>query len=751
MERHSTRMLPETHSWIDSINWRGLTKTQIAEAAAILTDQQVEQLLHHWPTWARPAQLAPAGDWDTWLICAGRGAGKTRAGAEWVRQRVKDGCRYIGLIGATAADTRDVMVEGESGLLAVCWDKDVDHTGQRIGRPLYEPSKRRITWENGARATTFSADEPDRLRGPQHDTIWCFTAGTMVATPSGNRAIETLVPGDDVLTRRGVRRVVANAIRTAVVGQVTFCNGSILVGTPDHPVYRPCGWTRLSDLKVGDMACAINASSGMGSGGTGMGLDVAPTTSERSKLTDQRKQFGFIERCGSIISGLFQMGSRSITGMTTNAIMRLTTWIVSKKESTRAFTGKSIRYQRQTGGAYQTESSDVLVADAISKEKRFLQRQGVQGATKKELTNKESPLENAYNAVMNSPVELETTVASVASTWQRQGEQRVFCLKVEGEPEYFANGILVHNCDEIAAWRYPETWDLAMMGLRLGAHPQALATTTPKPVRLVRQLMADPGCIVTRGATADNRANLARTFLAAVERRYGGTRLGRQELLGELLEDTPGALWSRDNIDANRLQRAGHPDLTRIVVAIDPAITSGEDADETGIVAVGKDRADHGYVLEDATMRGSPDAWARAAVRLHDRVQADCLVAEANQGGEMVALTIRTAAQALHREGQRRSKQVAVRMVHTFRGKALRAEPVSALYEQSRVHHCGAFPALEDQMCEFTSDFDRTAMGYSPDRVDALVHGLTEVLLLGQSIPMVGPAGNQQTNHWGAA
>ena len=411
-----------------------------AQTIASLTPDAAEALLYDWPFWARPEQLAPDGDWRVWLVLAGRGFGKTRTGAEWVRAQVEAGrCSRIALVAPTAADARDVMVEGESGLLAI--------SSPRF-RPTYEPSKRRVTWPNGAIATTYSADEPERLRGPQHDGAWC---------------------------------------------------------------------------------------------------------------------------------------------------------------------------------------------------------------------------------------------------------------------------------DEPASWRYPDSYDMLMFGLRLGADPRCVVTGTPKPVRLIRELVAAPTTHVTRGSTYDNAANLAPAFMAQIVAKYQSTRIGRQELYAEILDDTPGALWKRDALDALRLVK--HPDLARIVVAIDPAVTSNEGSDETGIIGAGIGAEDkHGYVLEDASLRGTPLQWAQAAVTLYHKLKADRIVAEANQGGDMVAHTIHTV-----------DPNVPVKLVHASRGKVARAEPVAALYEQSRVHHVGTFPDMEDQMCNWTQG------DASPDRLDALVWALTELLLDAPPEPRIRP------------
>ncbi|AWN47153.1 ATP-binding protein [Methylobacterium terrae] len=397
-----------------------------------------ETLGGSWRLKARPEQLAPDGDWFGWLILAGRGWGKTRTGAEWVQEQVQQRrAGRIALVAATAADARDVIVEGPSGLLAIA---------PKHMRPEYEPSKRRLTWPNGAVASTYSADEPERLRGPEHDSAWC---------------------------------------------------------------------------------------------------------------------------------------------------------------------------------------------------------------------------------------------------------------------------------DELGAWRYPEAWDMLMFGLRLG-RPRCVVTTTPKPVRLIRDLLARSDVRITRGRTMDNAANLAPSFIDAIQKRYGGTRLGRQEIDGELLQDVPGALWQREWIDQDRVTAAPE-DLRRIVVAIDPAVTNTENSDETGIIVAGLDAAGHVYVLDDLTARLGPLDWARLAVAAYRRHQADRIVAEVNNGGELVSATVRMVDAA-----------VPFREVRASRGKAVRAEPVSALYEQHKVHHVGSFTALEDQMCAFTADFNRSTAGYSPDRVDALVWAITELAVVNQ-------------------
>ena len=394
----------------------------------------MEVLQHLWPFWARDEQLPPPGDWRFWLFNGGRGAGKTRAGAEWIRSGIEEGrYRRVALIAPTMDAGRQVMIEGASGLLSVCppWC-----------RPRYEPSRHELRWPNGGLATLYSADAPERLRGPQHDAFWA---------------------------------------------------------------------------------------------------------------------------------------------------------------------------------------------------------------------------------------------------------------------------------DELCAWRVSQhAWDMLLLGLRLGANPRGLITTTPKPIALYKQLLRDPTVATTTSSTLRNAANLAPEYLREIISRYQGSRLGRQELDAELLEDVEGALWQRTWIDRTRVPAA--PPLERVVVAIDPSVATTPDAHETGIVVAGIDARDHVYVLADESLRASPDTWARGAIAAYARHQADMVVAEGNQGNELVRLTLHTI-----------DPFVPVQMVHATRGKRTRAEPVAALYEQGRVHHVGAFRELEDQLCLW----DATSGALSPDRLDALVWAVTQLAVDG--------------------
>ena len=267
-------------------------------------------------------------------------------------------------------------------------------------------------------------------------------------------------------------------------------------------------------------------------------------------------------------------------------------------------------------------------------------------------------------------------------------------------------------CDELAKWRHAEAaYDMLQFALRLGPWPRQLITTTPRPIPLIKRLIADPRTAVTRAATHVNAAHLSPAFLDEVLARYAGTRLGRQEIDGEIIEDRPDALWSRALIESCRVREA--PALARIVVAVDPPAAATKRADACGIVAAGRDEEGRVFVLADETVAGlSPIGWAVKAVALWRRLAADALVVEVNQGGDMVRTVI---AQA--------DREVPVQSVHARRGKYVRAEPVAALYEQGKVKHVGAFPALEDEMCDF--GLDGLSSGHSPDRVDSLVWAVT--------------------------
>jgi predicted phage terminase large subunit-like protein len=437
-----------------------------------LSPQEADYLLYDWSFWGRPSQQEPPGEWSVWLALAGRGYGKTRMGAEWVRAMMcgdtplaRGRCGHMALVAETAADARDVMVQSSGGILK-CHPPEF--------RPVYTPSLRKLTWPNGATAHTYSADDPEQLRGPEHEAAWS---------------------------------------------------------------------------------------------------------------------------------------------------------------------------------------------------------------------------------------------------------------------------------DELAKWRYAqETWDMLQFGLRVGINPQQLVTTTPRPIPVIKELLEAPDTYITRGSTYENYENLSPAFITKMERRYEGTRLGRQELHAEVLDDVPGALWTRRMLETRSAtnpmgagMRKGEdlPDMLRVTVGVDPSGTQGElnmrrvearggdhddeVGDDIGIVAAGLGEDGMIYVLDDATVNWGPADWARRVVQTYNNHEADMIVGEANFGGAMVEHTIRTV-----------DRRVPYRAVHASRGKAVRAEPIAALYEQGRVRHVYGKPLskLEDQMIYMTQ------RGYegagSPDRLDAAVWAITD-LMFGKS------------------
>ena len=279
-------------------------------------------------------------------------------------------------------------------------------------------------------------------------------------------------------------------------------------------------------------------------------------------------------------------------------------------------------------------------------------------------------------------------------------------------------------CDEICKWsNLEQTWDMLQFCLRLGKNPRQVITTTPKPLELLKKIMKDPTTITVRSATSENANNLADGFLDYVEGIYAGTRLGRQELDGEIVENNEHALWCRDQIEASRVDNVTQ--LNRIVIAVDPPASSGSKSASCGIIAAGMMIDGRCCVLEDRTLsKATPDKWAAEVVALYHLLEADLIVAEVNQGGDMVKTVIHTI-----------DPSVPVRLVHASRGKWIRAEPVALLYERGRVFHVGKFAELEDQMCTFTPD--GMAQGVSPDRVDALVWAITELALSKRGEPRV--------------
>jgi phage terminase large subunit-like protein len=668
-----------------------------------LSEAEAKALWYDWRDFhARPEQIAPEGDWDIWLAMAGRGFGKTRLGAEWVREQVYAGAQRIALVAETQKDLEEVMIEGDSGLLSV-FPPDQ--------RPEYKKKPVQLTFHTGAIALGYNATQPDQLRGPQFDTAWCFVAGTLVETDNGPQPIEAIHAGTRVLTRHGFKRVAATSSRDADVGEVIFSNGVKLVGTSDHPVWTERGWVHLGELTKGDVVCAINASNGAASAG----IHTEHTTSAQTNHRSRKKPYGCIAQFGKMLTGLCRQGMKSIISTATSLTTTSPTWNARLNLSTCGTMRSAIPTSVATLQSFRYEILNALGAGRRLSGVLKLLHQNAVHVFQNQPKKKERQTDIVSAAVSDLKVGPETFAASVVSTWRPLGQQPVYCLTVAEQPEYFANGILVHNCDETAKWRYArETFDQLQFGLRLGSHPKQLHTTTPRPIPLIKEIVAgkEGKVVITRGNTMDNASNLAKPFLQKIRDRYEGTRLGRQELAGEILGDLPGALWSLDRIDLYRVKEQPE-NMERIVVSVDPAVTNTDESDEHGIIVAGISDKE-GYVLEDGTLGGSPMDWARRAIALFDKHEADAIVIEVNQGGDMVAQTLRSVRSTLP-----------IREVRASRGKHVRAEPIAALYEQGRVHHVGSFPELENQLTNFTN------AGYegegSPDRGDALVWALSDL------------------------
>lgn len=744
----------------------GITVEEVWAVARSLPEDEAHALWYDWQAWARPEQMLPAGDWLTWLVLAGRGFGKTRSGAEAVREIVcrEPGIR-IALIGPTAADCRDVMVEGESGIKSVFPNDET---------PEYLPSKRLLRFHNGALGFVYSAEEPERLRGPQHHYAYCLAGDTNVLMADGSgKPISDVRAGDRVMARDGASTVTAQYLtrRNAEVFQLFTMAGRAIIGTSDHPVYvAGRGFVPIGDIQPGmSLLCASNVSSGMAIPGIATGpanTGIAPS--------------GCTEPSGNLSTDRFPKGFISITSTATRPITGLRTSNCSPMANTAGFTwkrrsgrivsrrcGLQLRQWRASGA--KTCNSNVLayfaarrfsvphsvlahtvLPDALMKfvPPDLLAKRGLVSAAEQPI-----PPQSAFNSTArNSAIRAQRrivrssakSVSSSATTATDHSSQSgstpgfalvsalstftrtdlcvskkrlakscdVYDISTTGG-EFFANGILVHNCDELAVYPDPESlWDNLQFGLRLGTRPRVIVTTTPKPLPFLKKLIAEPSTVVTRGSTFDNNANLPAATLDYFRRVYGGTRIGRQELDGEVLDEAEGALWRRTIIDQTRVRVA--PDMQRIVIAIDPAVTSGENSDETGIVAAGLGIDGEAYVLADKTCKLPPDQWASRAISLFDALDGDRVIAETNNGGDLVESVLRTV-----------RRNISYEKITASRGKVVRAEPVAALYEQGRVHHVGAMPDLEDEMVNFVPG----ALVKSPNRADALVWAISYLML----------------------
>lgn len=701
---------------------RALPDEQVKELLEKLGPEKAEELKYTWPFWARPDQLEPRGKWKIWMPLAGRGWGKTRCGAEWVRHRVMSGDKRIACIAPTKGDVRRVMVEGESGLLNVCWKNDTTYKGQNIGKPIWQPTNNTITWENGAKAEFFSAEDPERLRGPQFHSAWCFTEGHEVETEFGAVPVEDIRVGSKVYTSDGLEPVSHTSAREMPVGIVKFSDGTTLEGTYDHPIFTQRGWIPLGELTEGDLCPKLSTMATFG------------VSTHKDTTIQQVKELFTDTLLGSTSETLKDSTSTTSTG--TNSTTTQVTCNFSQDQNTSNYTTEKEVQSRENlkvNGSSLVTVVGKLFSGVVGRIGAFTAKVANTVGLKK----KESNLQYVLNAGKLLTPEWELSALNVVSTWQPTGVKPVHNIRVENTHEYFCNGILTHNCDELAAWRnVQDVWDMLQFTLRLGRNPRILVTTTPKPIKLVRRIVdlgkEDPErYIVTTGTSYDNKDNIDLEALSS----YEGTRLGRQELYAEILEEAAGALWSMELLDKAQVHKEEVPlldedkgfkkdnlNLQRIVVAIDPAITSNEESDMTGIVVAGIDVNGTGYVLEDATDNYKPAEWAQKAIDLFYEYKADRIVAERNQGGDMVKHTLQT-----------EDSSVPLRLVHASRGKYARAEPVSALYEQERVKH---LPNLDDLERQMTTWEPLGKMG-SPDRLDACVWALTDLMLGGVARPQL--------------
>jgi len=670
-----------------------LPPSEQADVLASLTPEQAERLLWDWRGFnARPDQIAPDGDWEIWLALAGRGWGKTETGAQWVRERVEAGARSIALVAETQKDLEEVMV---ARLVSI-------YPSGEAPKVRFKPV--RVTWPNGAVALGYNGTEPNQLRGPEFDTAWvdelCLVGGTMVETEFGPKAIESVATGERVWTRKGLRRVNAAWMTSASaeVWEAKTEGGNRIVGTGNHPVWtREHGFIPLRALPIGVTVCAWKSNAQNGAGKSGISTAITSAIAKASSCTGS-----FINRfmAQSVLNSTF----------TTLMATRQTTPLKTSSQSGGGNTFASTARAASSFGI-QSNGGKILrrvFGQSVGLSKRFA---SVVAALLRQSGCAPSIAAITASLKPSAPTTPDTTRDAIVSVALLPDRAAVFNIEVDGEPEYFANGILTHNCK----YRYArETWDMLQFALRGTAiEPRQIVTTTPRPIELIKAIVAgQEGRVhVTRGRTQDNRANLAASFLDRIEKRYAGTRLGRQELDAEILGDLPGALWSMASLDAYRLR--DRPQCSRIVVSVDPAVTNTEASDEHGIIIAGIE-GQRGVVLEDASMGGSPAEWARRAVSLYRSYQADGIVVEVNQGGDMVAHTIRTVDPSAN-----------IIEVRASRGKHVRAEPIAALYEQGKIAHVGAFPLLEGQMTQMTTDgFQGDG---SPDRVDALVWAFTEL------------------------
>lgn len=643
-----------------------------------------------WEAKARPSQLEPKGDWLIWLLQAGRGFGKTATGAGTTIKKARSGeWKHIALVAPTSADARDIMINEDdinnpraSGILP---QSPPDFLAK------YYPSKRRIEWPNGAVATIFSAEDPDQLRGPEFDGAWCLVGETKVNTLDGVKRLDSVTTADYVLTRKGYRRVLAVSSRMAQVGTVKLSNGEILTGTFNHKVATDKGWEYLGNLSCESL----------------IGIQTTMVIS-LPKLMENKS--GNIDMFGSKLMGQSQMAIKSTIKTAIKQIINSPTF--------NAFQNVNIMiFMLPNENLLQLS---VLDAAQLSIE-RTKQDPFVNLVNISKRKNDEKSQLFAYNVGQYSIPVMRDIAVNVVSTWQIGKMSRVFDLLIEDEHEFIANGVVVHNCDELVAWpsgKREEAWSNLDFALRQGKS-QRIVTTTPKPILLLKKIRDMEKTVITYGSTQENISNLSQAYIDTIIKPYLGTRLGKQEIEGLLIEDNPAALFDMDIIDANRVDNA--PDLEIIAVSIDPS--GSKDGNGVGIVVGGRD-SDIGYLIDDRSLdNATPNQWAIQAINAYDDYKANYILIERNFGGDMAANTIKLVAQSLNRDPP------PIKEVFASRGKVVRAEPISSLSQQGRIKHVGTFPLLEDELYSLES-------GQSDDRADAYVWLFTD--LLGKPFHRIG-------------
>lgn len=657
-----------------------------------------------------PHQVPPGSDFSGWLLLAGRGAGKTDACARYITDHVNGPpClpgpvpHWIGIIAPTLGDAATSCFYGPSGIRAHSPD----------ARLINGLGGATVRWPNGSEAKLFGAHTPEdveRLRsGGNRCATWCCSKGTMIRTSSGQVPIENVRVGDLVWTRAGLRRVSAAALtrRNAETLIIRTSEGHRLELTPDHRVWVVGrGWVEAQNVTPGCRMLAWNhLQQGHPRGTTGKAFVGAGILRGTTRIAWASSS---TVRCGRRMSGLWTAIRSSIIKIMTNRTMISATCNPSRMPNT---------------GSCTQKSGKTLHGSPLSPRKLPVAVPTISGSSGSSMKSHALPAELSSNpqecgpSSAEAPAVRETSVLVVEPSSTRPD---TYDLTIEGEPEFFANDLVVHNCEELSAWRYLDNcWSHMRFGLRTGPRPHWVASTTPKPRALIKKLASgrSRGVEVTRASTFDN-PHLPQDIKDALEEEYGGTQLGRQELNAEILDQDENALWTHDMLDVSRLAPDAVPDMIRRSVGVDPSGGVGEQ----GIVVVGKamiprEHEDprkrsplaHGYVLADRTVHLPPDGWGRRAVQAAVDYEADDICVEINYGGDMAVSTIRSAADAM-------GVNVPIRVVRASRGKRVRAEPVSALTEQGRWHMVGTHSELEAQMCTWFPELD-----WSPDRLDASV------------------------------